>query len=443
MSTTVSLLITYLKPQRGKAVVLAALVLTGIGLQLGAPRLMQALIDASRAGTEGEALTLLAAAFLAAVLAKQIVTPITTWISDSVGWSAMNALRADLTLHLLRLDLGFHNSKTPGELIERTDGDISTMANFFSQFVVRVAGNVLLMAGALIVLWLQDARLGAALTVFAAISLVALARLHRIGVPYFKAGRRAVAMTIAFIEERIAGTEDLRGNGGLPFTLGQMRTLTTADGNARRKANTVARVTQGSWELLLAGGLALAFTLGALFITAGTMTLGALYLVFAYTSLISANLMQITEQLDDFQRASANIERTAELLNTKSRIADGTRTLPAGALAVGFESVLFEYAGDTPVLRDVTFRLEAGRKLGLLGRTGSGKTTIARLLSRFYDPVAGRVTLGGMDLREAQVPSVRARVSVVTQEVQLFHGTVRDNLTFWDNAAQGGRIGDE
>ncbi|MBP8242792.1 MAG: hypothetical protein KAX36_10460, partial [Thermoflexales bacterium] len=122
MSTTVSLLITYLKPQRGKAVVLAALVLTGIGLQLGAPRLMQALIDASRAGTEGEALTLLAAAFLAAVLAKQIVTPITTWISDSVGWSAMNALRADLTLHLLRLDLGFHNSKTPGELIERTDG---------------------------------------------------------------------------------------------------------------------------------------------------------------------------------------------------------------------------------------------------------------------------------------------------------------------------------
>lgn len=443
MSTTVSLLITYLKPQRGKAVVLAALVLTGIGLQLGAPRLMQSLIDASRAGTEGDALTVLAAAFLAAVLAKQIVTPITTWISDSVGWSAMNALRADLTLHLLRLDLGFHNSKTPGELIERTDGDISTMANFFSQFVVRVAGNVLLMAGALIVLWLQDARLGAALTVFAAISLVALARLHRIGVPYFKAGRRAVAMTIAFIEERIAGTEDLRGNGGLPFTLGQMRTLTTADGNARRKANTVARVTQGSWELLLAGGLALAFTLGALFITAGTMTLGALYLVFAYTSLISANLMQITEQLDDFQRASANIERTAELLNTKSRIADGPRALPAGPLAVAFESVGFEYAGDTPVLRDVSFRLEAGRKLGLLGRTGSGKTTIARLLSRFYDPVTGRVTLGGMDLREAQVPSVRARVSVVTQEVQLFHGTVRDNLTFWDNAAQGGRIGDE
>ena len=101
----------------------------------------------------------------------------------------MNALRADLTLHLLRLDLGFHNSKTPGELIERTDGDISTMANFFSQFVVRVAGNILLMAGALIVLWLQDARLGAALTGFATISLVVLARLHRIGVPYFKAGK--------------------------------------------------------------------------------------------------------------------------------------------------------------------------------------------------------------------------------------------------------------
>ncbi len=442
MSSTLSLLATYLKPQRRRATLLAALVLAGISLQLGAPRLMQALIDASRANAETAAITTLAVAFLVAVIAKQILTPITTWISDSVGWTAMNALRADLTLHLLRLDLGFHNSRTPGELIERTDGDISTMANFFSQFVVRVAGNGVLMAGALIILWLQDGRLGAALSVFAAISLVVLARMHRIGVPYFKAGRRAVAMTIAFIEERIAGTEDLRGNGGLPFTLGQMRTLTTADGDARRKANTIARVTLGTWELLLASGMALAFTLGAIFITAGTLSLGALYLVFAYTNLISTNLMQITEQLDDFQRASANIERTAELLNTTSRIAGGSRALPAGPLAIRFESVSFEYAGNTPVLKEVTFGLEAGRTLGLLGRTGSGKTTIARLLSRFYDPTDGRVALAGIDLRDARVPSVRARVSVVTQDVQLFHGTVRDNLTFWDNAAQGGRIGD-
>lgn len=443
MSATLALLVAYLKPQRARAALLAVVVLVGIGLQLGAPRLMQQLIDAARAGAGPDTLTGLAGLFLGAVLAKQVLTPLTTWLSDTVGWTAMNALRADLTLHLLRLDLGFHNSRSPGELIERADGDISTMANFFSQFVLRVAGNVVLMVGALAVLWAQDARLGAALTAFALVSLLALARLHRVGVPYFKAGRRAVAMTIAFIEERIAGTEDLRGVGGLPFTLGQLRTLVTADGDARRTANTVARVTQGAWELLLSGGLALAFTLGALLISAGALTLGALYLVFAYTNLISANLMQITDQLDDFQRAAANIERTRELLDTKSRIADGSRGLPRGPLEVVFRDVGFEYAGNTPVLRDVSFRIEEGRVLGLLGRTGSGKTTIARLLSRFYDPTSGRVMLGGIDLRDASVAAIRTRVSVVTQDVQLFHGTVRDNLTFWDNAAQGGRVGDD
>lgn len=443
MSAALALLVAYLKPQRGRATLLAVVVLAGIGLQLGAPRLMQHLIDAAREGAGSDVLTGLAGLFLAAVLAKQLLTPLTTWLSDTVGWTAMNALRADLTLHLLRLDLGFHNSRSPGELIERVDGDISTMANFFSQFVLRVAGNVVLMAGALAVLWAQDVRLGAGLTLFATVSLLVLARLHRVGVPYFKAGRRAVAMTIAFIEERIAGTEDLRGVGGLSFTLGQMRMLTTADGNARRTANTVARVTQGTWELLLSGGLALAFSLGAALITAGALTLGALYLVFAYTNLISANLMQITDQLDDFQRAAANIERTRELLDTKSRISDGPRGLPRGPLEVVFDEVGFEYARDTPVLRAVSFRLDEGRVLGLLGRTGSGKTTIARLLSRFYDPTSGRVTLGGVDLRDASVAAIRGRVSVVTQDVQLFHGTVRDNLTFWDNAAQGGRIGDD
>ena len=114
------------------------------------------------------------ATLLAAVLAKQIVTPITTWISDNVGWSAMNALRADLTLHLLRLDLGFHNSKTPGELIERTDGDISTMANFFSQFVVRVLGSLLLIAGIVALLLWEDWRLGLAMLGIAALGALLL-----------------------------------------------------------------------------------------------------------------------------------------------------------------------------------------------------------------------------------------------------------------------------
>jgi ATP-binding cassette, subfamily B, bacterial len=192
---------------------------------------------------------------------------------------------------------------------------------------------------------------------------------------------------------------------------------------------------------LFALGTAVALALSAMLFKAGTLTIGTVYLIFQCTEMLRQPTEQIRNEVQDLQQADASIARVQALLGTAPRVADGPGVaLPPGPLAVELDGVSFGYAQDTPVLRNVSVRLEPGRVLAVVGRTGSGKTTLTRLLLRFYDPLAGIVRLGGVDLRAVRLAAVRARIGLVTQEVHLFHASVRDNLTLFDDGVPDERI---
>ena len=166
----------------------------------------------------------------------------------------------------------------------------------------------------------------------------------------------------------------------------------------------------------------------------GAITVGTALLLYQYMSMVEEPIDQLTQQLQDVQKAGASLLRVGEMLSLSSELPSGTRLLGAGALPLDFEDVSFAYEGDDEarVLSHLSFSLGAGRTLGLLGRTGSGKSTLIRLISRLYDPASGTVRLGGVATTEAELNSLRSRVAVVTQDVQLFQASVRDNLTFFD-----------
>jgi ABC-type multidrug transport system fused ATPase/permease subunit len=445
MATTshqyIQLLATYLRPQRARAGLLAVLLLGSTGFQLGGPRVLRQFIDQARAGSPLDMLTRTALLFLAVVLIGQAVEVAVVYLGAGVGWTATNLLRADLLAHVLGLDQGFHARHTPGVLIQRIDGDVAALSNFFSQFVVRVLGSLLLIAGIVLLLLWEDWRLGLGMLGLATAGALLLHRLQGAAVKLIKAHRQSFAELSGFWEERLLGTEDLRGIGALRFTMRRQAELLGAHMRNARLGNTAGRIMQSAGELLVAFGTAATFALSAYLLFGDRITLGTVYLVFAYTDLLAWNVMLIATQLDDLQQAAAGIGRIQELRAIESAVPDhGGASLPAGAPALVFEHVTFGYDERAPVLRDVSFALPPGGTLGLLGRTGSGKSTLARLVFRFYDPQAGRIRLHDRDIRSTPIRALRERIGMVTQEVQLFHASVRENLTLFHPQVADARL---
>jgi ABC-type multidrug transport system fused ATPase/permease subunit len=485
------LLIRYLQPQGLHVAALGVLLFGGIGLQLLNPQILAGFIDGIQAGAAYPVLMRAAALFLAIAIIQQFVTVGATYVSENVGWTATNALRTDLLAHTLDLGMEFHKGTTPGEMIERLDGDISALSTFFSQFVIQILGNALLIVGVVVVLARQDWRLGLVVGAFASLSLLLLGGLRNIAVPHWAAERESSAAFFGFLEERLTGTEDIRANGAQAFVMRRFFALMRDQLQKSLKAGWMVNILLNAGMLTFALGLAGGFAVGAYLFQRQIVTIGTVFLVYRYTDMLDRPLRAITHQLQELQRAGASVARVRELLSLTAKLREvqpaEARTLPPGPLGIRFDHVTFTYddtypglshatiaehdgarpltsevaadlpdqrasvldpvpstASGLPVLHDIRLDLAPGKTLGLLGRTGSGKTTITRLLLRLYDPDTGVIQLvpspapgtlagDGVDLRELPLPTLHATIGIVTQEIQLFNASIRDNLTLFDS----------
>lgn len=434
------LLARYLRPQVGLVAAVAVLLFSGIGLQLLGPQIVRYFIDEALAGSPVSRLFGAAALFSVVAVAQQVVNVLATYASGRVGWAATNALRADLASHCLSLDMPFHNHRTPGEMIERIDGDANELGGFFSTFVISLMGNAVLLVGILALLFREDWRAGVAMTAFSAVMLAVLASMRHLSVGHSKAERDASTEAFGFIEERLAGREDIWAIGGKPHVDRRFWELMRTWFKADLTVGLMTAIVFNTNTFMFRAGSAIALAVGAYLFLNDLATIGAVYLIFHYTSLLGAPVQSMTRQLTALQRATASLFRITELFEERKTVLDGTRATAFAEPSVRFEGVSFGYKAAEPVLRDVTFEIRPGRVLGVVGRTGSGKTTLARLLARLYDPDEGRILLGGSDIRDFRAADLRERVATVTQDVGLFHGTLRDNLTLYDRSAGDDRL---
>jgi ATP-binding cassette, subfamily B, bacterial len=440
------LLRTYLRPERARVTLLAVLLIAVIALQLINPQLIKVFIDNAIDGANTTALIPIAVTFVLVAVVQQALAIWSTYLAEDIGWTATNQLRSDLTDHVLRLDMGFHKGTSPGELIERIDGDVTSLSNFFSAMVIKVVGNGGLLLGILVMLTLESWIVGLTVAMFTVLAMLAMTGLHQVAVPWWKAVRATSAETFGFLGEVVEGTEDITANGAALYMSDRFDDL------HRRWLPQTVRAWMG-WALmwstnivLYGASMTIVFVLGSWLFGIGTLTIGAVYVVFHYTEMTRHPMDQIRDQLQDLQKASAAIDRVGELLAKASRLRPaGTVPVPDGALSVVFDEVEFAYQDgngevDDVVLDDVSFAIDAGRVVGLLGRTGSGKSTIARLITRLYEPQSGAVEVGGIATWDAPLDDFRKRVGMVTQDVQLFRASVRDNLTFFDRSIPDDQI---
>ena len=435
------LLAKYLKPQSRRSLLMGLLLLASIGLQLANPQVLRYFIDTATSKGSVPSLMIAAILFIAIALTNQGISILARYFSEKVAWTATNQLRTDLVAHCLKLDMAFHKEHTSGEMIERIDGDVNVLSNFFSKFVVYLLGNVVLMIGVLLLLFQIDWRVGVSVTVFALLALYTLIRIRGRAVPAWTAERQLNAEFYGFLGEQLAGTEDIRGNGATRYVMRRFQQALYNWYPVNRRASMSYYMMGLTTLTLFAIGNALAFALGAYLWSSGRISLGTVYIIFYYTNLLTQPIEQIRTQLQDLQKAGASILRVEELLRIQPLIAAGKgASLPTGALSVEFRQVEFSYTPDTPILRDISFALQPGKVLGVLGRTGSGKTTLARLLLRLYDIQQGEIRIGNVPISEPGAPTLRQRIGMVTQDVQLFHASVRDNLTFFNRDIPDTRI---
>ncbi|WP_282082569.1 ABC transporter ATP-binding protein [Streptomyces tendae] len=429
----VSLFWAYLSVHRRRAGFLGLLVLLNVTLTVLNPQWLGRFIDRAGEGGSTDSLVRIALVFIALTILNQVVVTIAGYVAEDLSWRATNKLRTDLVDHCLDLDMSFHKEHTPGELIERIDGDVATMGGFFSTFVFHMFANSVLAVGIVGVTFFVDWRTGLTLLAFALVVVPLVRKAQRRVKPYFTAMRQTNAELSGVLEESVSATEDVRGNGAERYVLARLdghldrfRRLMKIEAVATRASSSILEVSVA----LATGGI---FALGAYLISHGDMALGQLYVSYFYMSMLSMALFRIAYRIDGLQVALASMDRTTEILDTESRVADSGRTaFPATPPTIEIDGVTFSYAPGTPTLNDISFEVPAGQSLALLGRTGSGKTTVGRLLHRAMDATGGSIRFAGTDIRDIPLDELHRQVGVVTQDVHIFRASVRDNLTMFD-----------
>ncbi len=424
----------YLAPQRGRALLLGLLMLVDISLDLLGPQIERRFIDRALEGAPLAELWRLALLLLAIAAAVQLLFVASNYLATDLAQSGTNRLREELLGRLLALGPGFHDRHRPGSLIERVDGDVALLGNFLSRFLLELVGSLLLLAGTLALLWRVDWRIGALLGLVAVGGILFLRLLAGPGRRRWDADRAAQADLFGFLEERLAGTEDLRAAGATEHAMHGFFEQTRRAARKRITAGLFASISASSANLLLGIGTALTLGLGAWLYAGGQISVGTIYLIFRYSQLLQGPIDALARQAADLQQAGAALTRIGRLQAQQPAVSDPAepRPLPAGALSLSISDLRFGYRPDRPVLRGIDLELPAGSHLGLVGRTGSGKTSLTRLLFRLLDPDAGSLRLAGIDLRQLALADLRGRVALVTQDVQLFHASLRDNLSFFD-----------
>ena len=372
-----TLLIRYLRPHWKRVVFLGVFMFTGIGLNLLNPQIVRYFIDTAQSDGAVQNLVWAGIAFLAIGIIRQGVQIVSSYLGQDVGWRATNQMRNTLAHHCLNLDMGFHHAHTPGEMIERVDGDTTALSNFFSQFVIHVIGSAFFLFGVLILVFREDWRVGVALTAFSILAFVVFNLTRNIAVPIYTAERESYARLYGFIEERLLGLEDIRTNGAGDYTVNRFYGVNNGVFARVKKSEIMSEGLRAITGIMFALGYALAMGMGIWLYREGTFTIGAVFLIFHYTSMLREPLFQISQQINDLQRATAGLKRIEELHRIQTRILDGSEKLatPSGKLEVmplgiAFENVHFAYNPGDSVLRNISFSLDPGKTLGLFGAHG-------------------------------------------------------------------------
>lgn len=430
-------LLPYLHPHRWRFAAAIAMVFLSAGISLYAPRLLGRIVDKALVPKDSHLLGQLVALFAGLELARVICVYLQSYQLQSIGQSVMVEIRHELFARILRMPVAFFDKNPVGRLVTRVTNDTVNLSELFSAGFVLLLSDILIIVGVIVAMLMMHWRLGLiAISVFPVMT----------GAMYFFSGRlryafrrsrEVLARLNGFFAERMSGMPVVQLMERESLERGEFRKLSEEYRDRQFEGVYIYSLFHPAITVLSAVSVALVLWYGPAFLRRGDFALGTFVSFLAYVQVLYQPVRNITDRYNVFLAAMSSAERIFTLLDMPEeeglRIPPGTR-VRANTGELRFENVTFTYpAGDAPdrapALRDVSFSLQEGKTVAIVGHTGAGKTTVTALLFRFYDPDTGGIFLNGRDLREIPKLELRQRIGFVQQDVFLFSGSVRENLT--------------
>jgi ATP-binding cassette subfamily B multidrug efflux pump len=431
----VKMLWRFLRPYWWQLLCVLALLFVVAGLQLLLPYLVKLAVDGPIANADLSGLIPLGAAYSFTIAGVFILQIIYTFWLQTIGQSALMKLRQDLFEHIIKQDSRYFSATPVGRIVARMSNDIEALTELLSTSIVMVARNLIMLVGIIVVMMLLNWRLAlislAVIPIMIGLSAYYRVKIRQIGSLYNK----IIAAYQAFLNEQF--------NGMLIVQLFNREQKTRNDFDIINqdclKSHMDMRdvyTNYSMWlQIMTTVGLALVLWGGAQSLIAGWgVTIGLLIAFLEYVRQSFEPILQLSEQFAQIQTAFTAGERIAQMLNVEPSVQEAqvTKSPEKFAQTVRFDNVTFSYKEGHPVLKNINLEIEAGQRVAIVGATGAGKTTLVKLLARYYDVQEGKVEVSGVDLRELSFADLRRFVSLVPQDPYCFNGTIGDNLRLFD-----------
>jgi ATP-binding cassette, subfamily B, bacterial len=434
-----------LRPYRMQVLAMMVALVVATAASLAPPALAGAAIDNGIKEFDKNALTVIVAVYIASVAVLWATTYAQTYLVGWVGQRALQDLRRRIYTHLQRMSIGFFTRRRPGVLISRLTNDVQALDSLVTDGVVTLFSSTLTLLGVMIILVAYDLPL--ALVTFLTFPLLAVAsvvfRIASAGA--YRLTREKIANITAYLQETLSGVRVVRTFGRENTHVARMTQLNQENREANLRTVYLNAAYFPAVELLSAVGTAVILLFGGYRFIDGDIELGVLIAFVGYLAAFFDPIQQISQLYTTYQQGMAALDKIFDLLDTEPDMVDAPDAIDPGELRgeIELDGVWFSYArgGDADAdevaadeaewaLRDVDLHVPPGQTVALVGETGAGKSTMAKLVARFYDPQRGRVLVDGHDLRELRAQALRGQLGIVPQEGYLFSGTIRDNIAF-------------
>ena len=429
-------LLGYMRPYRARIGVAFFAILGLSLLQLAPPYLTKVAIDTHIAAGDVDGLTPLALLLLGVLVASYVLEAVQTWTLQVTGQHIIFDLRRQIHGHLQRLDVAFFDRNPVGRLMTRVTTDVDALNELFASGVVSVFRDVFMLAGIAVVLFVMDWRL--AVVALSVLPLIAAVTqwFRRHARQSYREVRGWIARINAFLQENVTGMATVQLFRREARQYERFDAINRGCRDAHLASIFFYAVFYPAIEVLGALAVAAIIWFGGAWTLQGSLELGSLVAFVLYSQRFFRPISDLSEKFNILQAAMASSERIFALLDTPVAVADPVSPAAAarGGGHIRFENVWFAYRGDQYVLEDVSFDVAPGRRVGVVGATGAGKSTVLNLLMRFYDVNRGRITIDGVDIRDLPLHDLRARFGLVLQDVYLFSGTVADNIRLGNGA---------